>query len=961
MSNPFRQSTSQAKEAVLYDDLQSARSAILSRSGRNRHASARGMLSSSPGSSVGSPGEHNAIPLQEFKSPSNLPNPPIPVKISNIRRVEVETEYMQIESACGAGERSNRMLQTAPTQGAVTNSVLGNVKNALTSISSPLTRRSENSDQENLASNDGKFNYYQEARVGGSMQSGKGEECPPSMLENETNFFAQGYQPNPNLREGSTVGNIYRLYARSDRGEGDADGYKALSPVGSLVEKLLAPSTPPPMFPLPSLPGLNGLLSDHPGTLLIDSSGVFSEAGDSTVPSLPRFSPKNPFRAHSRSTCRGGSYSEDGHCVYDDHLGLRETQERKPLEKEVSEALRRASGLSFYSMGSISSSILEPGQRFLSQQVYNEVPQPMNSRPQKLEGILEAKSNANAEERNFYNQNALVPDQTTRHHHSIRVPIVHNGTYPDSPPVSPAQYLAPDFNRRSDLQDAFFLSSLTKDPAETSNVRQTSPEDDWETVGESGFGLDRGQSRDYTPAIFGSYGNYGASTIHRAGSSIANTSDAGSLSICVPEVDHFNSSTDRIAQHPAKIEYSGDYRLRELKKTNMPVLLPSYKGNKVNGYLANSSRVAPPNPAQWFRSDPKPLKKPHRHPFKTTPPEVSSPRPSMPKSDRKKANHFPRLSKAKREGNLLTSSQSRPSSWQHIMTFATGGAVPGFNEDGTRNGKSRGNAEATSEIEIEEGAEVDGDAEATTPARSLHQRLERRPLVRGPPGAFYQGLRSDGKRRVTGPHQDLKPARHPSRHGTKDYPTNELRPLSLSLRLDHPAAPHRTPSQGSNGHFYRSPLTPPQRQTWRDLYTNEQMKEIERAAEQSTSDRRRTEEWLHSSMRGSTMENMAPRKFFEAPTLCPPIRNSAQGSMSSTKNSVSMAVLFICAFFPPLLGLYVAGYLDGIMRWATGGECTTFTRRGKKGAWGLLFVWLVAGIFVLIIFVSWWFTLRKKH
>lgn len=741
------------------------------------------------------------------------------------------------------------------------------------------------------------------------------------------------------------MGNIYRLYARSDRGEGDADGYKALSPVGSLVEKFMAPSTTPPSFPLPSLPGLNELLSDHPGTPLIDSSGIFSEAGDSTVPSLPKFSPKNPFRARSKSGGRSVSYADDGHCVYDDHAEPR-TQERKPLEREVSEALRRASGFSFYSMGSISSSILEPGQRFLSQQVYDEAPS-MSSRPQKLEGILAVNSNFNAEERNFYNQNALVPDQTTRHRHSIRVPIIHNGTYPDSPPISPAHYLAPGFGRRSDLQDAFLLSPLTKDPVEASNSRQTSPEDDWETVGESAFGLDGRQSREYTPAMFGSYGNYGASTIHRAGSSIANTSDAGSLSICVPEVDHFNSSTDRIAQHPAKIEYSGDYRLRELKKTNMPVLLPSYKGNKVNGYLANSSRAAPPNPAQWFRSDPKPLQKPHRHPFRTTPPEVSSPQPSMPKSDRKKANHFPRLSKAKREENLLTSSDNRPSSWQHIMTFASGGAVPGFNEDGTRKGKNRGNAEASSENETEEGADAGGDAEATTLARSLHERLERRPLVRGPPGAFYQGLRSDGKRRVTGPHQELKPARHPSRHGTKDYPTNELRPLSLSLQLDHPAAPHRSPSQGSNGHFYRSPLTPPQRQTWRDLYTSEQMIEIERAAEQSASDRRRTEEWLHSSMRGSTMEDMAPRKFFEAPTLYPPIRDSAQGSMSSTKDSVSMAVLFVCAFFPPLLGLYAAGYLDGIMRWATGGECTSFTRRGKKGALGLLVVWLVAGIFAL--------------
>lgn len=177
MSNPFRQSTPQAKEAVLYDDLQSARSAILSGSGRNRHVSVRGMLSSSPRSSVGGPGEHDAIPLQEIKSSSSLPTPPIRAKVSNIRRVEVEPEYMQIEGTYGVGERSNRMQQTAPAAGAATNSVLGNVKTVLASISSPLARTSESSDKENVALDDRNPQYHQDARVGGSMQSCKGEQC----------------------------------------------------------------------------------------------------------------------------------------------------------------------------------------------------------------------------------------------------------------------------------------------------------------------------------------------------------------------------------------------------------------------------------------------------------------------------------------------------------------------------------------------------------------------------------------------------------------------------------------------------------------------------------------------------------------------------------------------------------------------------------------------------------------
>jgi hypothetical protein len=620
-----------------------------------------------------------------------------------------------------------------------------------------------------------------------------------------------------------------------------------------------------------------------------------------------------------------------------------------PLEQEVSEALRRASGFSIYSMGSVSSSILEPGQ-----QTTGRAYEPVPSGPHKLEGLLANDPDIPAAESSFYDPNALVPNQTSRDQNSIRVPIVYHGNFSSSPLASPPNFMPLPGERRSDLQNAFLLSPLTKNPSSSADRQPSGPDDDWETIGESAFRFDGRTSSEYTPAgpaNFGTQSYYGGSSIQRAGSSIANTSDAGSLSIWAPEIDHLNSSTDRIAQHPANIEYSGDYRLRELKNTKMPVLLPSYGGNKVNGYLANSSRATPPNPGQWFWSEPKPLKQPHRHPFQTTPPDVASLRTqNMPKSGKKKANHFPRLSKIMREENLVNSTpDGRHASWQHSMTSA-GGVTPGFNGDGTKvAGPDRG-----------EGTQTDVNAENTGPVRSLHERLDCRPLVRGPPGAFYQGLRSDGKRKVTGPHQELKPTRHLSRHGTKDYPTNELRPLSLSLQMDFPASiPSK--NQGQTSHFYRSPLTPPQRQSWRELYTPEQMVDIERAAKDSTSDRSRTEYWLNNTFRESTLDEMAPRTFFDAPTLYLQTRNSAQGSLRSTKDSVSLAIVLVCAFFPPLLALYLAGHLDRIMRWATGGECTTFTKQGKKVAYVLLFCWGFGAICGLIAFITWWFALRKSH
>jgi hypothetical protein len=757
------------------------------------------------------------------------------------------------------------------------------------------------------------------------------------------------------LPEGSTVGNIYKHYASSGLGEDFLDGYKtpqqtgpALSP-GHLADQLLGPSTPPPKFPLPVLPGLNNLVLGSGGTPQ-HNSNVFSDAGESTVPSLPRFSPKNPFRARSRSSGRSGvlSYASDEHCVYEDHPGSSTTQERLPLEREVSEALRRASGLSFYSIASVSSSILENGRRLLPQGSSRGY-YASSKRPRKLEGFLAADPDTSVQERSFYDQNAMISGQATHHHNAIRVPIVHNGSYPESPPVSPENLMVSLEGRRSDLQDAFLLSPDSHEPPQ---LKHATPEEDWETVGESAFGTEQRQSREYP---FGMYGAYD-STIRQAGSSIANTSDAGSLSLYIPEIDNINSSTDRITQHPAKIDYSGDYRQRELKGSNIPVLLPSFKGHKVNGYLADSARILQHNPAQWFRSNPKPLQQPHRHPFRSTPPDVSPRLPTMPKSkDRRKANHFPPKSKVQGDEQFLNSfSESRPASWQNTMAFANSGHYA----DGFRvESDERGEADI---VDIRQNEQVDQTNGSTVPS-SLHERLERRPLVRGPPGAFYAGLRSDGKRRVTGPHQEVKPARNPSQHSTRDYPTNELRPLSL---LGDGTATYRTPSHQAHSSFlYRAPQ-PPQRQSWRDLYTPEQMEEIERrAARGSEVDRQhRIEHWQNSAMSDSVLEGMAPRQFFEAPTLYPASKRSVEGgSMRSTRDSVSMAVLFICAFFPPFLGLYIAGILDGVMRWATSGEYTTYTTRGKKLAWALLFCWLVASVVGLIVFITWWFTLRKSH
>jgi len=62
---------------------------------------------------------------------------------------------------------------------------------------------------------------------------------------------------------------------------------------------------------------------------------------------------------------------------------------------------------------------------------------------------------------------------------------------------------------------------------------------DWETVGDSALGGDYKSSNE-TGMLGG--------TVNRAGSSIANTSDDGSASTFIPDIERYGS-TDRFIQH----------------------------------------------------------------------------------------------------------------------------------------------------------------------------------------------------------------------------------------------------------------------------------------------------------------------------------------------------------------------------------------------------------------------------
>ena len=897
------------------------------------------------------------------------------------------------------------------------------------------------------------------------------------------------------LPEGSTVANIYKHYVRSeifDDVESDAadsefdlgDRYPTNQPFGNRVADTGASSNsplddqqhrsaldfrkqrraerqggylgPPPGCALPSVP--------DPSPHLLPSSshgfGHSSSYGDTHnlldltepshktnyQPNLTRshrrndlalseiskpsrenasyLGPNNPYRNHGPQILISGENALD-----DDGYHHNSVADRQPLEREVSEALRRASNFSAYSNGSIATSVLEQygqvqsdasssnGRGFLRKYIENSPP----SEPDVDEEIRAAAAQAQA----FYDRGAIPSEWiNTRSQNSVRVPIQHQNAFPDSPPISPEDEVNPED-----------VSPTSQETGDGDNAN------DWETIGESAFGME------FNDSLTGG--------IHRTGSSIANTSDDGTTSTHIPEISNYGSS-ERIAQHPGHIQFFGDYRQRDLKNSNIPVFLPVFGEHKVNGYLADSNRLrVPRNP---FNHVPRPLGRKHTNPFNSPPPEVlkkgigrkpyssisrdrRTPKPnhfppstsinSSPSSDdsdiseqRLGARHFTRPKPAA-EGlpqpidwmeefgdpgpainfstpNFLkpiphvVEDESRPSSWQHIMAFARGDSVEGYNADGTRivEGSSlgqgfmrehsfSGNPFTPAIVDAQNKVSTDGFVEqllygGMDGSKAARER-ERTTLVKGPPGAFYQGLSrpktnryrsqshgTEATPRVKVPHRQTS---------ARDYPTNALRPLSLvpdsNIRprpitplenANEAIGPDPSSSRRPDDFVYRSPLAPPKRSTWQKLYTKEQMATFRDAAKADGLHDPRTIDLnaglLRDGNRESIKEDSSNRHLWEEPRLFywPPTLYDVDTEQFKRKKKISIVVLCLCNLFPPLLLLYANGNMDGIITWWTNGDYISFGRPQKKAAWVCVGGWIAAMLIGLIIFLIYWFT-----
>jgi hypothetical protein len=174
MSNPFRQPQPQPKEAVLYDDLQSARSAILSGSARKRDASSKAMSVYTAEGGIGDGlGDLDAIPLRIITPSKDLPLPPVPAMISKVRRGDKSIQNGQ-EKGYTIPEQPKPMPKLPSDNTTAPGSLYNSIKNALATISSPAEATGI-SNQNGADYNYGNVHTRPDAVVGDTIQFSIGE------------------------------------------------------------------------------------------------------------------------------------------------------------------------------------------------------------------------------------------------------------------------------------------------------------------------------------------------------------------------------------------------------------------------------------------------------------------------------------------------------------------------------------------------------------------------------------------------------------------------------------------------------------------------------------------------------------------------------------------------------------------------------------------------------------------
>jgi hypothetical protein len=415
--------------------------------------------------------------------------------------------------------------------------------------------------------------------------------------------------------------------------------------------------------------------------------------------------------------------------------------------------------------------------------------------------------------------------------------------------------------------------------------RQREDANDWETVRE---GRATGERLDQYNMLGG--------IVNRATSSIANETDDGSSSLFHYDRNDF-SSTERIATHGGPIEYSNDYRYRDLGVGRLPVLLPSTKALSLNGEAVNTSRNISPFNSQGtiHAKHTNPFRKQHfkeRDPL----PDIIGPERVKLRADNVRSslswmNDFAdpgpavkhRMPQSEGKASNI-SDETRPDSYQCVMDLSL------------KRENSTETANSTSPL-------------ANRVVRSRIPRLPTLPpraqIARGPGPSVIQGVTTgNNTANAAATVQGLVP------HGR-----GSMSHLNI---LDE--------QEQDPSHLHRVQRLVPSEE-WAILYTQEQL------------DRFRARALQYGN------QNTYPRDI-GSPHLVRRERSGSRGPYDEKYvKSLSTKVLIACTLLPPLLILYGEGHLDGVARLITRGEVRHFNKGHKVVAFWL---GLIIGFIVMI-------------
>ncbi|RDW87675.1 hypothetical protein BP5796_03369 [Coleophoma crateriformis] len=622
------------------------------------------------------------------------------------------------------------------------------------------------------------------------------------------------------------------------------------------------------------------------------------------------------------------STEDSDHFEYDDGQFGDTRRGRLPLERDVSKALRRESALSDESGGTITSSILNPPNISQSKPADSRGGSGLRATSVREKDLFQIR----LKDSSFYDNGALDQEWVdAAEHNNVRVPVTGSGLKVTSQPNS---------LNHANLQP--YIEDCKDDADDWETDRDTRGYT--ETVAESGFGLDM---RGYSGGMLGG-------TVRQTGDSIADMSDRDAASFRTVstfprnyEGSHYGS-TERIAHHPAPMAYSGLYRQAEVKKTNIPVMIPSYQQHKVNGYFSDSNRL---RPRQLFNHVQKRLDKAHANPFQSSPPEVLSTKTGVLGNEPRKdlGRLFARtLSKGKSRvqsslpitGNLeeVGIPLEPVSSFKPISNPKFGDNLQDWIPDqygepyGSPGPALRSSGQVDNPSQKVEFVEVDlrdRNSSQYVDNQAMGNSVSSRGLGETSADGFVRTPVVGGRPGRDSPNHCSPFTRDPS--GTPNNRTES--PLAnresrhqmdiLEALRSTPPPQNRDTTRQQTKFSYRSPLAPPRDKIWNRLYTGSQVIRMEEAVEP------------------------ALRTLNEHPRVFPRNDRPMSARLNTRKNTVSYVVLGFCNFFPPLLICFRTGKLDSIMVWLTNGDVTAYNETSQKVCPYMIGFWIGVLLFFL--------------